>query len=440
MDKIRNAAVDLLVHVEKNQAYSTLTLQQFFNRHSLEAKDRGLLTEIFYGTLQHQLTLDYYLQTVMKKPKKLDPWVQQLLRLSVYQLVYLDKVPDHAVIFEAVQIAKKRGNRGIANFVNGVLRAFQRQGVPDITTLLDPIQQVSIRYSMPIWLVELLADQYGWEKMEDICQSVQTPPHLSVRIQELSVSAQTMLEHLAKEGVTARVSDISDRSLVIEKGDIFHSTAFTKGWVTIQDESSALVAQVGRIQPSDKLLDTCAAPGGKTTQMASYLDAAAGGHVVALDLYPHKLKKIQENAQRLHVADRITLQALDAREVAAHFPQESFDVVFVDAPCSGLGLMRRKPEIRYTKQQADLLALQQLQMDILKAAARMVKPQGHLIYSTCTINRAENDAIVEQFLKEQSEFQIDSLKGVANAKGDTLTILPCDYQSDGFYIARLVKT
>lgn len=439
MDKVRHIAVELLTKVEQQQAYSTLSLQKVFDKQELSAKDRGLLTELFYGTIQRQLTLDYYLKPYLQKAKKVEPWVKTLLRMSVYQLVYLDKIPDHAVLFEAVQIAKKRGHQGIANFVNGILRNVQRNGVGNFEDIADAHERVSIQYSMPLWIVKLLEEQYGWDAMVATCQSLLTAPHLSVRIQDRGTTVEEMIHQLASEGIVARASELSPRSLIIQEGNIFQSSAFKEGLVTIQDEASSLVAQVGLLQASDIVLDTCAAPGGKTTHIASYLDEQQGGKVIALDLHEHKLKKIRENAERLHVANRIEMHALDARNVSTQWKEASFDAVFVDAPCSGLGLMRRKPEIKYTKQPKDLQNLQIIQLEILEEAAKMVKKSGKLVYSTCTINQSENDEVVRQFLATHPEFQLDSLAEMGRRHEETVTILPQDYQSDGFYICRLLK-
>lgn len=439
MDKVRNTAVDLLLRVEREGAYSTVMLQQAIEKQALTPQDRGLLTEIFYGTLQRKLTLDYFLAAFVKKMKKIDPWVLQLLRISVYQMVYLEKVPDHAILYEAVQIAKKRGHQGIAKFVNGVLRNVQRKGVPSLDTITSEMERASIMYSIPVWILELLQEQYGVEKMHSVAESLVTPPSVSIRIQEIHTTQEEMMQRLAQEGVQTRLSALSPRALIVVEGSIFTTDAFRQGLVTVQDEASSLVAMVGHLQPSDQVLDTCAAPGGKSTHMAAYLDASRGGRVVSLDLHASKLRKIRQNAERLHVEDRIFPQTLDARRVAETFEGESFDAVFVDAPCSGLGLMRRKPDIKYTKTPEDLAHLAVIQRDILKAASTMVKPGGTLVYSTCTINKDENDVVVQEFLREHPTFELDGLGVDTPYHTDTVTILPNDYQSDGFYIARMKK-
>ena len=225
----------------------------------------------------------------------------------------------------------------------------------------------------------------------------------------------------------------------MEEGNVFLSKAFEQGIVTIQDEASSLVAQVANLQPTNKVLDTCAAPGGKTTHIASYLNPSKGGRVDALDLYEHKLKKIQENAKRLKVDDCISMRVLDARNAQEAYPTESFDAVFVDAPCSGLGLVRRKPDIKYTKSLKDLKSLEKIQLDILISASKMVKSKGSLVYSTCTINKAENRELVNQFLEENPAFEIEPIGKWIHKDTEDITILPSDFNSDGFYICKLVK-
>jgi hypothetical protein len=248
---------------------------------------------------------------------------------------------------------------------------------------------------------------------------------------------QTLLK---EEGVAVQPSKLSPRAVIVEEGDLLQSKAFKEGIVTVQDESSSLVAQVGALHPRDKVLDTCAAPGGKTTHFASYLVAKEGGLVEALDLHENKLRKIHQNAKRLGVEDRIHTHALDARKAKELFKEESFDAVFVDAPCSGLGLMRRKPDIKYTKNSEDLTNLTKIQLEILSSIATMVKKGGKLIYSTCTINKGENEEVVHSFLEGHPEFELQPIEEFGcTMENPMLTILPHEYHTDGFFIARMVR-
>lgn len=443
MDKVRNTAVDILEKIEKGGAYSTILFSQVLKQQSLTALDRALLTELVYGTLQRKLTLDAIIQYFVDKPKKMSSWVKQLLRLAIYQMAYLDKIPDHAIIFETVEIAKKRGHVGISKFVNGVLRSIQRQGFPNFD-LEDPIRRIHLLYSMPIWLVEKLVNEYGLDTTEKIAASVLTPAHMSARIQSLDKNRNELIEQLHEEGFEAVKSEMSNFGIRLKTGSVIHSTAFESGELTIQDESSMLVAPIGHIQKGERILDTCAAPGGKTTHMAAFIDETCGGEVCALDIHEHKIRLIEQNAKRLGVDKRIKTYQVDARHAAKLFEEESFDCIFVDAPCSGLGLMRRKPDIKYTKVEKDIHQLHKIQVEILNSIAKLVKKGGRLIYSTCTLVNEENNQTVQSFLNEHPEFSIDVIEDYPHLSkcvqsNGSLQILPHHFQTDGFYICRLVK-
>ena len=244
MSNVRDICVELLTNVEKNQAYSTVAFQNVLQKHKLDARDRALLTELFYGTIQHKLTLDFYLKPFIEKQKKMELWVLSLLRMTVYQMAYLDRVPDHAAIFEAVQIAKKRGHQGIAKFVNGVLRNVQRAGFDGVSSIKDERERLSVEYSMPRWIVDLLFEQYG-EEAREIFPSLNIAPHLSARIQNPEMSVHEVQTLSREEGVMVQPSKLSPRAVIVEEGDLLGSKAFKNGMVTVQDESSSLVAQVG---------------------------------------------------------------------------------------------------------------------------------------------------------------------------------------------------
>ena len=444
MDKVRYSAVEMLVEIEKGGAYSTILFNKYVQKNNFSDQDRGLLTELVYGTLQRKLTIDEYLSDFVKKPQKVQPWVMNLLRISVYQKVYLDRIPDHAIIFESVEIAKKRGHQGVVKFVNGVLRSFQRAGLKDLTQIKPATKRISVMYSMPEWLVELLTDQFGIEQAETIAASVLTSASVSLRMQDPKADRDALIASLTEQGMEVVPSVVSPQGIRIISGSVMQTEEFQNGEVTIQDESSMLVAPVGNLTASDQVLDTCSAPGGKTTHMASFLDAEAGGKVVALDIHDHKISLVKQNAERLHVSDRVDARKLDARKASEVFGQEAFDAIYVDAPCSGLGLMRRKPDIKYTKKYQDIEQLHKIQVEILNSVAKMVKKGGRLIYSTCTLSNIENDLTVTDFLANHSEFKIDPISELdylseSLQENGTIQILPNHYNTDGFYICRLVK-
>ncbi|MFB8536700.1 16S rRNA (cytosine(967)-C(5))-methyltransferase RsmB [Enterococcus gallinarum] len=440
---VRFVALEALVRIERGGAYSNLLLRELMNQGRLNDKDGRLLTEMVYGTISRQLLLDYYLANFIKNAKKVDPWVRSLLRLSLYQMLYLDKVPNHAILNEAVEIAKAKGNPGIGKFVNGVLRTIQREGVPALDQIKDPLERLAIEISMPLWLTERFVAQIGSDKTRELGLSLLVPSHASGRLDLQRITRNEAILQLQEEGIEARESQLSSYGIVADKGFLAGSSLYHDGLLTIQDESSMLVAPALHIAPEHQVLDACAAPGGKTTHIASFLSAEAGGKVTALDIHPHKVKLITENAERLAVSEVVQAEVMDAREVAQHFEEQQFDRILVDAPCSGLGLMRRKPDIKYNKQAADLERLPEIQLAILESAAPTLKNSGIMIYSTCTIMLEENQAVVEAFLADHPEFErIDvsvNADIAANINDQMLTIYPQDFMTDGFFISCLRK-
>lgn len=436
---VRYQALEILLRVRKNQAYSNLMIKKT----KVEEKDRALLAELVYGTISRRYTLEYILSPFIQG-KKVQDWVQELLLLALYQLLFLDRIPNHAVVDESVKIAKEKGNPGIGKFVNGVLRNLLRSDLKDPRTIQDPIERLSIMYSVPKDLVSLIVDQYGKKEAEALLASLLTPSHASARLTKREGDREDCLEALKKEGFSVKESPVSPYGIIAATGHLAGSKAFKEGRITIQDESSMLVAPALQVEPQHQVLDACAAPGGKTGHIASYLDATQGGKVTALDIHQHKCELIEETAERLHVSDRVTVQTLDARKVGDTFAKESFDRILVDAPCSGLGLMRRKPDIKYSKSITDLSRLSTIQLQILNACAPCLKQGGIMVYSTCTINKEENEAVVTQFLKEHPEFTLIPVQGAESIPSSVhplgVTILPHQYHTDGFFISCLQKS
>ncbi|MGM9928897.1 MAG: 16S rRNA (cytosine(967)-C(5))-methyltransferase RsmB [Bacillus sp. (in: firmicutes)] len=435
---VRELALDLIYSVEKNQSYSNLLLNNVINKNQLSPADSRLLTEITYGTIQRKLTLDYFLKPFVKQNAKLDDWVMILLRLSLYQMYYLDKIPDHATIFEAVEIAKKRGHKGISSMVNGVLRNIQRKGVPSLEEIKNPIERISIESSHPLWLVERWVQQYGIEKTKDMCECNLRAPQQTARVNSKKATRAEVMKNLEEEGFQVKESEALPDGIVCLQGNLANSELFKEGFLTIQDESSMIVAYALGAKDDDKVLDSCAAPGGKTTSIAEKLTS---GTITALDLHEHKIKLIDQQATRLGLTN-ITTMAYDARKVQEKFAAESFDKILVDAPCSGLGVMRRKPDVKYTKSEKDIERLATIQKAILQATAPLLKPGGTLVYSTCTVDQEENNQVVAHFLQENQQFIADTefknrLPEHVRPFVDEncLQLFPQDLESDGFFIA-----
>ena len=431
VETARNLALAVLEDVFINQAYSNIALNKHLKGSQLSVADKGLVTEIVYGTVARKLTLEWYLSHFIEDRDKLDNWLYILLLMSAYQVRFLDKIPDHAVVNEAVELAKVR-KKGSEKLVNAVLRRILREGWPDIASIKRKNKRDSIAYSLPVWLVSKLKEEYGEERAQAIFESLLVRNKASIRVTDLSRKEEI------KAVLEASDSPLAASGLVKEQGHFAGHDLFLEGAITIQDESSQLVAPTLDLQGDEEVLDACAAPGGKTAHIASYLTS---GRVTALDLYDHKLDLIQENAQRLGVADRVQTQKLDARKVHEFFGRDSFDKILVDAPCSGIGLLRRKPDIKYNKETANFASLQQIQLEILGNVCQTLRKGGIITYSTCTIVSEENFQVVEAFLESHPEFEQVKLEHECKdiLKDGCILITPELYGSDGFFISQFRK-
>ncbi|WP_086074613.1 16S rRNA (cytosine(967)-C(5))-methyltransferase RsmB [Paenibacillus camerounensis] len=443
----RVVALDVLVRVEQEGAYSNLLLNSSLQKSGLSREDTGLATELVYGTLSRLITLDYVLDDFVSKGiAKLTPWVRSLLRLSLYQIMYLDRIPPHAAVNEAVNIAKKRGHQGISGMVNGVLRSVLRAGeLPVLKKGLSAAQRISILYSHPLWMVERWEAEYGIAAAEAMCSANNEPPAVSVRVNTTMISRDKLLEQMREAGLDASPSSLSPYGIVVKgAGNLALSGWYKDGYLSVQDESSMLVAEAVAPEPGMRVLDCCAAPGGKSAHMAELMKD--DGYIYANDLHAHKARLISEQAGRLGL-DCITTGHADALELAAELSAESFDRVLLDAPCSGLGVIRRKPDLKWRKLPEDVDSIAGLQSELLQAVSALVKPGGVLVYSTCTTEQAENSAIVAAFLECNPDFVPVSFsspvwertKDTALAAGEGIQLLPQHYGSDGFYIARLQR-
>ncbi len=436
---VRDAALTILLTVDKSQAYSNLLLHQTIEKYKIDAKDRSLLTELTYGTLQHKLTLDYYLEPFIKG--KVDIWVRWLLRMSLYQMHYLSKIPPHAAVNEAVEIAKRRGHKGIASLVNGVLRSILREGVRSLDEIENEVERLAVATSHPQWLVERWVESYGFDKTRAMLEENNVPPAQTVRVNVTKATVEQVLTTLEREGVKAKRSEFVPECIYLLSGQAARTGAFRNGLITIQDESSMLPATVLNPQPGMKVLDMCAAPGGKTTHMAEKMNNE--GSILATDLHPKKLDLIEENTARLGLTI-VQTAPLDGRQATQFLKEEDYDAILVDAPCSGLGVMRRKPDIKYTKREEDLQSLQTIQLNILENAVKLLKTGGKLVYSTCTVDREENEGTVKAFLAQHPEMVSVDLEHLpqqlmTKQQDGMLQVFPQDIGSDGFFVAAFVK-
>lgn len=438
---VREIALNIINKAEKQQSYTNLLVKNNLNKYKLSSRDAKLLTMLSYGTVQRKYTLDFYLQPFIKG--NLQTWVRNLLRMTVYQLVYLDRIPVHAAINEAVEISKKRGHQGVAKLINGILRAFVRTELRSFDEIADQGERLAIETSHPLWLINLWINDYGYEKTELMCRGNLASPVQSARVNQTLITPKLCLQQLTEAGFQVELSNFVPEGIRNFSGNLANSECYQAGLITIQDESSMLVTYALDPQEGDKILDVCAAPGGKTTHLAERINNS--GNIIALDIYEHKIKLINEQVNRLKLTN-VTTKLLDGRQVASYFKNETFDRILLDVPCSGFGVIRRKPDLKYTKTKKDLLSLQQIQLQLLEQVTTLLKVGGLLVYSTCTVNRLENDNVIEQFLKLHDEFEIDKtmsdrLPGQVKhlLKNNTLQIFPQDLGTDGFFIACLRK-
>ncbi|MCR8656117.1 16S rRNA (cytosine(967)-C(5))-methyltransferase RsmB [Paenibacillus endoradicis] len=449
----RLIALEVLVKVEEAGAYSNLQLNKTLQEQQLSRQDAALTTEIVYGTISRKLTIDYWLSKfVAKGLHKLQPWVHQLLRLSIYQLVWLDRIPPHAVVNEAVNIAKRKGHQGISSMVNGVLRSAIR-GQADLVIsgihLPNKVEMLSVRYSFPEWLVKRWLDEYGFKTTEQILSSSNEVPHSSIRVNTMKATVAEVLQALESEGLNASVSPLAPAGINVHRGGHLAGLAgFASGQWSLQDESSMLVAEVLQPKPGMLVLDACAAPGGKSMHIGELMQGK--GKLISNDLHEHKRQLIEDQAKRLGLTHIETMSG-DAIALADRLQKQSFDAILLDAPCSGFGVIRRKPEIKWTKENSDVAAIATIQSKLLDAMSDLVKPGGTLVYSTCTIAKEENEMQIAQFLARNPQYKLDTgwpqplleslrSQGIIDDSFDgQLQLLPQYANSDGFFIARLVR-
>lgn len=443
----REVALDVLVRVDEQGAYSNLLLNTSLQKSGLSREDAGLATELVYGTISRLITLDFVLeQFVSKGIVKLQPWVRSLLRLSLYQIMYLDRIPSHAAVNEAVNISKKRGHQGISGMVNGVLRSVLRAGtLPVFPENLSEAKRISLQHSHPLWMVKRWITEYGADTAEAICAANNEPPAVSVRVNTTMISREKLLNEMLEQGLNAAASEVSPYGIVVKGGGNMALTPWYRdGYLSIQDESSMLVAEAVAPEPGMKVLDCCAAPGGKTAHMAELMGDV--GYISANDLHLHKAKLITDQAERLGL-DSIETGSVDAMDLESTCEHASFDRILLDAPCSGLGVIRRKPDLKWRKEPEDVDSISALQKGLLESVSKLLKPGGVLVYSTCTTEQAENSEIVSAFLEQNPDFTAvtfssplwDRLQDTALARGEGIQILPNHFGSDGFYISRLQR-
>ena len=440
----REIVLEVLLEITEHGMYSHIVLRDVLNKYQyLEKKERSFITRVTEGTLEHMMEIDYILDQFSKvKVKKMKPVIRNIMRSAVYQMKYMDSVPVSAACNEAVKLAVRKGFGSLRGFVNGVLRNVARN-LDQIEYPTEPLKRLSIQYSMPEWILNLWLKAYDSDIVEQMLQAFQRETPLTIRSNLRMVTPKQLKEHLEAEGVTVKVHPYLEYAFHISGFDYLGDLeSFQNGEFSVQDISSMLVSELADPKEGDYVIDVCAAPGGKSLHMAEKLNGS--GHVEARDLTEYKVSLIQENIERTGLSNVEAVQ-----QDALIFDEASVgkaDIVLADLPCSGLGVLAKKTDLKYkaTKEGADSLA--KLQREMLKNVQAYVKDEGKLVYSTCTINPAENMDNVHWFLNQYPEFELIDIHGLLCEElqkdvkeNGCIQLLPGVHQSDGFFLACMKK-
>ena len=428
---VKYVTMGLISKVDKG-AYSNIVLNDAFREFFLSPKEKAFMTEIFYGVIRNKKFLDYIIDIYTKDIRK--EWIRNLLRISIYQITFMNS-DDKGVVWEATELAKKY-SIAISKFINGTLRNYLRNKESELKKLNDE-KNYDVLYSIPKWFCDVLEKQYGNENLKQAITSLKKIPYLSVRVNKLKYSEEEFEEFLKEKDI--QIIKKVDTVYYVNSGLIINSEEFKAGKIIAQDASSYLAAKNLGAMPNELVLDICAAPGGKTAVLAEEMKNS--GEVIAIDIHQHKIKLIDTNMKKLGI-NIVKAIVMDARNVNKQ--GRKFDKILVDVPCSGYGVIRKKPEILYSKNRENVEELAKLQLEILNSAADILKDGGELIYSTCTITDEENTNNIEKFLEERKEFKVEKLYIPKNVLGDydKLGGFCINYKEeimDNFYIIKLKK-
>lgn len=436
----RIVALQALLRVEQDAGYSNIVLDKALENSGLSERDKALAAAIFYGVLEKRLTLDYYIEKCLSDPgRKPDRTALEAIRCGVYQILYMNRVPDSAAVNETVQAVKVMGKANLVGFVNGVLRGLIRRKEQIKLPKDDSLYALSIRYSIPEGLIRLWMDGYGEQTTLRLLESLTEKPKLFIRVNRTKCSREDLELSLNENGIKILpLQDLPYAAALENCGAPDALSQFRQGMFHVQDISAQRVCQILDPQPGEIICDCCAAPGGKTFTIAQ--EVGSNGRVFSLDLYKNRVRLIENGAKRLGLTN-IEARANDALMGFEGIPP--VDKMLCDVPCSGFGVIQRKPEIRY-KDIGTLKDLPKLQYQILQNASKCVKPGGLLVYSTCTLNPAENNEVAEKFLQENNGFEpiknIDTgVRRTVAEPGHMLTMMPFAGASDGFFVAAFRK-
>lgn len=440
----REIAAQAMMEIMEEGAYNNMALRRLLRQNgAMPPKDRAMVTEIVNGTLRNLYYIDHVINQFSKtKTEKMKPWILAVMRTAVYQMYFM-KVPDSAACNEGVKLVAERGLEALKGFVNGVLRTVGREKENIALPQKGTPEFLHIQYSHPLWLIKMWTAYFSYEETENLCRANNCPPDVTIRVNTLKTKKESLRKELEKLGTTVTDGRLVSSALHLKKtADIGRLKSFSEGLFHVQDESSQLAIEIMAPKKGEKILDLCAAPGGKSFTIGEKMENE--GRLVCGDIYEHKIELITQGAQRLGITMIEPIQQ-DATEFNENYA-DAFDRVLVDAPCSGLGLMGKKPDIRLKKNGDEIDQLVPIQRQILENGARYVKQGGTLIYSTCTLCKKENEKNVEWFLSSHPEFITEDITEFLpktlwqeTAEKGYITLLPHKSNTDGFFIAKMKR-
>ncbi|HHV96081.1 MAG TPA: 16S rRNA (cytosine(967)-C(5))-methyltransferase RsmB [Clostridiaceae bacterium] len=453
VDLPRETALKILYDINEKGAYSNITINKYLEKSQFREIDKNFITGLVYGTIKWQKSIDYVITQFSKIPmKKLSPWILSILRLGIYQILYTDKIPVSAACNESVKLAQKYGHKASSGYVNGILRNISRNKdnivYPDKNKNL--VEYLAIKYSFQEWMVKRWLDIYGEVFTENILKNSNENPDFCISVNTLKISTEAFQKKLKEKGIESYRSKYIDNSLIISNpSGITDSELFRDGYFHVQDQASMLVSRVLDPKPGELVIDVCSAPGGKTANIVQLMGNQ--GAVIARDIHPHKVKLVSDTANRLGL--KIVKTELHDATITDPSYIRKVDRVLVDAPCTGLGIIRRKPDIKWSRTEKDAEELSELQLKILTASSKYVKENGVLVYSTCTIEPLENIEVVNKFLTLDNNFKLEGFENLLpesilneiptikeTAGKGYVQLYPNTNGLDGFFIAKMRRS
>lgn len=486
VDKTREIALKILYKIDVEDAYSNIALDEMINknRNVLNERDIGLISEIVYGVTTWRLTLDEIVKKYSNiRLKKISSWILNILRMGIYQIVFLDKIPKSAAVNESVNLAKRYGHKSSSNFVNAILRKVDKCDYEEFFTIKDDVERISKTTSIPVWIIEKLLEQRNFEnkqkhmdenqknienkqedfkdnlkniqdkkenieskdrilkEVQEICENSNIKPKISIRVNKLKIDKNELKNKFKEKNINVTDGVIEDFLILEQTKNIENLDLFKKGFFTIQDEAAGLVPLILNANSNENVLDACSAPGGKTTYVAEIMKNK--GNIEAWDIYEHRVNLINKNANRLGISI-INTNVKDATKLEEEYLAK-FDKILLDVPCLGLGVLKRKPDIKWKRNKEQIQEIKKIQEEILQNCSKYLKNGGELVYSTCSILKSENEEVINEFLNKNANFEIEKLNLSKYKyfqkflKDERFLQVYQNEVTDGFFICKLRK-